>query len=444
MGELSRSQKASVDKGGTNQGEQRRQAAQERAHRIRALLAEHVSYRESCVNLVAAENVLSPDARALLGSELVHRYADYTGRDLRARRYLGTRFIVGLEEEVHALLRELFRVAYVEPRALSGHVAGAASVMAFTHPGDVVLELDSPSGGHRIAEKLNATHYAQLDVRPLPFDPVGYTVDPGRTIELAHRVRPRVIILGSSLFLFPHPVAEIASGLADLQDTLLCYDASHVLGLIAGGQFQDPLSEGAALMWASTHKSFPGPPGGLVMTQREGLINSVSEAIYPGLVTNHHPGRMPALGLAAAEMIVHGRAYAAAIVRNAKRLGAELAARDVPVVGAARGYTQSHTLVLATASFGSSAELGARLEEAGMITTPAKVPPELGASAIRLGLQELTRKGAVADDMPLIAGFIADVLTKRRRAEDVRLETRELATSFSRIRYTLNDPSPGD
>jgi glycine hydroxymethyltransferase len=336
MEEVSRSQTASADKDSANKEEQGRHAALERAHRIRELLAEHVSYRESCLNLVAAENVLSPDARALLSSELVHRYADYTGRDLRARRYLGTRFIVGLEEEVHALLRELFRVAYVEPRALSGHIAGAASVMAFTRPGDVVLELDSPSGGHRIAEKLNATHYAQLDVRPLPFDPVGYTVDPGRTIEIAHRVRPRVIILGSSLFLFPHPVAEIASGLADLQDTLLCYDASHVLGLIAGGQFQDPLSEGAALMWASTHKSFPGPPGGLVMTQREGLINSISEAIYPGLVTNHHPGRMPALGLAAAEMIVHGRAYAAAIVSRA------CGARCARCRGSTRLHAESH------------------------------------------------------------------------------------------------------
>ena len=261
-----------------------------RAQRVLELVAAHETWRGDCLNLVAAENVMSDAARRLLGSELAHRYGDYVGRDLHARKYFGTRYIVQIEEELDALLRELFDVAYVEPRPLSGHIAGAATILAFTRPGDVVFELDGTSGGHRLAEKLNATHYAALQVHGLPFDPVAYNVDVDQTVDLAHRLHPRLIILGSSLFLFPHPVAELASALRDLPDTLLAYDASHVLGLIAGGGFQDPLGEGAAIVWASTHKSFPraagrachGPVGGAHPPRERGDLSRARHQSPPG------------------------------------------------------------------------------------------------------------------------------------------------------------------
>ncbi len=418
-------------------------ACQARAQRILGLVAAHEAWRGDCLNLVAAENVMSDAARRLMGSELVHRYGDYVGRDLTARKYFGTRYIVRIEEELDALLRDLFQVAYVEPRPLSGHIAGAATIMAFTKPGDVVLELDGTSGGHRLAEKLNATHYAALQVHSLPFDPVAYNLDLDQTVDLAHRLHPRMIILGSSLFLFPHPVAELASALRDLPDTLLAYDASHVLGLIAGDVFQDPIREGAALVWASTHKSFPGPPGGLVMTQSEELIRRASDAVYPGLVTNHHPGRLPALALACAEMLAFGPAYAAAIVANARRLATELAARDIPVVGASAGFTRSHTVVLQVGAFGEASTVGRRLETAGIITTASRLPPALGGAAIRLGLQEATRRGMVPDEMSVMATLIADVIAGRRPPERVQPEAQALAAAHRAVGYAFADLPSG-
>jgi glycine hydroxymethyltransferase len=406
---------------------------------LRGLLESHEQYRRNCLNLVAAENVMSPQARAALSSEMVDRYGDYVGRDLRARKYRGTRYMVAIEEEVHAILRTLFRAEYVEPRPLSGHIAGAAAILAFTKPGDLVFELDSPGGGHRLAEKLNAVHHAYLRVHPLPMDIRSYSVDAARTIELAHELHPRMIILGSSLFLFPHPVREIAAGLADLPETMLVYDASHVLGLIAGSQFQDPLREGAAVVWSSTHKTFPGPPGGLIMTQDADLIERASSAVYPGLVTNHVPGRMPALGIAASEMLLHGPKYAATIVANARRLGAELDALGVPVVGAALGYSQSHTLLLPVAGRGTGSEIAAVLEEAGIITTSSKLPPEMGTEGIRLGLQEITRRGAGPEDMPRIGGLLADVLLSRRSATAVQADVRNFVADFPTTRYTLEE-----
>lgn len=407
------------------------------ARRLVELVAEHETWRASCLNLVAAENVMSPAARALLDSDLASRYGDYVGRDLRARKYFGTSVMVEIEELVGVLLRRLFDAEFVEARPLSGHVAGVGAVLALTEPGDVVLELDSPGGGHRIAEKLNATHHARLEVLPLPFDPGQYAVDLERTVELTRARRPRMVILGSSLFLFPHPVAALVAALADQPETVIAYDASHVLGLIAGHRFQDPLREGAGLVWASTHKIFPGPPGGLVLTQSAEIIERIVPAIYPGLVTNHNPGRMPSLGLAAAEMLAFGEAYADAIIANARRLGEEIDRRGVPVVARERGYTSSHTLLLPVAAFGAGREVGQRLEAAGIITTASRLPAALGDDGIRLGLQELTRRGATPDDMPAVAELIADTVTRRRAPEAVRERARELAVGFDRIGFTF-------
>jgi glycine hydroxymethyltransferase len=409
----------------------------ETARRLEGLVAEHEAFRASCLNLVAAENVMSPRARALLDSDLSSRYGDYVGRDPAARKYFGTAVMVEIEALVDALLRRLFDAPFIEARALSGHVAGSAAVLALTEPGDVVLELDSPGGGHRIAEKLNATHHARLDVRSLPFDPVEYTVDVHATVEVVRALRPRMVILGSSLFLFPHPLRALATALEDQAETVIAYDASHVLGLMAGHRFQDPLREGAPLVWASTHKIFPGPPGGLVMSTSDALMDRIAPAVYPGLVTNHNPGRMPALGYAAAEMLAFGEAYSDAIVANARRLGAEVDARGVPVVARERGYTASHTLLLAVAAFGTAREVGMRLEAAGVVTTATRLPPSLGGAGIRLGLQELTRRGATPDDMPDVAGAIADAVLGRRPVEMVRSRTRDLAARFARVGFTF-------
>jgi glycine/serine hydroxymethyltransferase len=176
------------------------------------------------------------------------------------------------------------------------------------------------------------------------------------------------------------------------------------------------------------------------MGRSEEVIARVVPAIYPGLVTNHNPGRMPALGVAAAEMLAYGDAYADLIIANARRLAIEIDRRDVPVVARERGYTASHTVLLAVAALGTAREVGERLEAAGIITTATRLPPAHGDAGIRLGLAELTRRGATPDDMPEIAALIADVATRRRAPDAVRPRTRELAATFLRIGFAF-DPA---
>jgi glycine hydroxymethyltransferase len=406
---------------------------------VRRLLAEHEEWRGGCLNLIASENVLSPAVNSVLASDLVGRYADYTGRDLTARRYRGTRHIAEIESIANALACQLFGAAFTELRPLSGHVAGAAVILALCEPGDVILEVGPEGGSHREATKATASALTPVEVRFLPFDASHFNVDAAAAISQIEELQPRLVILGSSNFLFPHPVRELAEALHATPRGLLIYDASHVLGLMAGGRFQQPLREGADLVYGSTHKTFPGPQGGIILSDREDLMQRVSAVVYPGLVTNHHPFRMPALTLALEEMRIWGDEYAAQVIANSQRLGAALGERGIEVVGAKEGYTESHTLLLQVGRFGSGGEVARRLEDARIITTAAHLPAVWGTEGIRIGTQEITRRGAQKPQMDLVADLISAAVQRQEPVEQLASRVTELAGSLQIVSFTWQE-----
>ena len=179
-------------------------------NKILTILERHEAWRASNLNLVASENAMSPLARSVLSSDLAQRYGDYTGRDLRARRYLGTEFITELEVEVERLACEVFRTQFVELRPLSGHIAGNCVIMSLCRSGDLVLELSRHDGGHRVATKFAQAPLIDIRVEFLPFDDAAFNVDVQQTIEYVRERRPRLILVGASNFLFPIPLAELA------------------------------------------------------------------------------------------------------------------------------------------------------------------------------------------------------------------------------------------
>ena len=390
------------------------------------LVTAHEQWRGGCLNLVASENIHSPLLGRLLASDLSGRYGDYSGRDLRRRRYQGTRYITEIEELADRLARSMFGARYVELRPLSGHLAAVAAILALARPGDMVLEVDRNGGGHRTAGKLSASTHFPLVVRGLPFDPHEHTVDAERTVALMRELRPRLVILGSSTFLFPHPVSAVADAARELGETVVIYDGAHVLGLIAAGRFQAPLAEGAHLLVSSTHKVFPGPQGGLILSDDETLITEISEAVHPGLVANHHLAHVAALAAALVEMRETGDAYARRTIENAQALGAALAERGASVVGAHRGYTQSHTVVIRPPSGQDAALAADQLEAAGIITTVCALDASLGGAGLRLGVQEITRMGATPPVIDDVADLIAEVLIRRRPPEGITPKVRRL------------------
>lgn len=404
--------------------------------RLEHLVGEHEKWRSECINLIASENVQSPLVKRYLSGDLVQRYADYVGRDLSARKYQGTRWVEEIEAFVAQLATELYGAKYAELRTISGHLAGAAVIMALTKPGDVILELSRDLGSHRMAHKLGLTSAMPLDVRFLPYDPQIYNLDVAQTIDMIRDVSPRMIILGSSNFLFPHPVRGLAEALGPGSETILVYDASHVFGLIGGKRFQDPLAEGADIVFGSSHKTLPGPQGGLVLSNNLAYMEKIAQAVSPALVTNHHLFRLPALGMALLELKEWGETYADQTIANAQRLGAAIQARGVGVVSRDGHFTESHTLLLKVAPFGTGQQIALRLEKANIIVNAAHLPPELGTEGIRLGVQEITRLGAKEDDMEPLAELIGDVIAGMRSPESCLPRAREFAGRLSTVRFT--------
>lgn len=405
--------------------------------KIRALLSAHNQWRSSTLNLIASENLHSPLVRAALDSDLLSRYASYQDRDLASRKYCGGKFVVEIEQIVYGQVLRVFHTKYAELRPISGHMAGLAVIAALCRAGDVLLELGRDGGGHRQATRQNLTNLIPLDIDFIPFDGNRYNIDLKATKELIIKRKPQAIILGSSSFLFPHPVREIKDILLKTSpQTLLIYDASHVMGFLGAGEFQDPLTEGADVVFGSTHKTLPGPQGGIVFTDQPDLIEKISTAVYPALVTSHHVYRMPALGLALAEIEKFGKSYVKQIVTNAQALGDELAERGISCVNVDGKYTLSHTLLIKVAEFGRGTEVADILEQVDIIAGKTTLPNVHGTEGIRIGVQEITRRGAKEDHMPIVAGLISDAIRRKAKAEKLISRVHEFTKSLGPIQFT--------
>jgi len=393
---------------------------------------EHHSYRSRCINLIASENIASPLVRKLLSTDLGHRYAIGF---LYTRMYRGCKYVDLIEALTGYLLRSLFRAEHVNYIPISGTLANLIMINALTKPGDSIMALSVMDGGHSSFRECSLVH--GVSMIPLPFDQEAYNIDVDGAEKLIRRVKPRIILLGASDILFPHPIRELAS-VAKEEGCILAYDGAHVLGLIAGGRFQDPLREGADVVTGSTHKTFFGPQGGIILCRRD-----YSEAIDHSawqLVNNHHINRVAALAAATCEMQAFGASYADQVIANAKRLAEMLYNEGIRVLCSDRGFTESHQVIIDVGK-GRANGISSKLEEANIIANPMPMPwdeDEEDASGIRLGVQEVTRLGMREDCMDEIARLIADVVLNRRSPSEVRYSTELLTENYQRIHFCFN------
>jgi Glycine/serine hydroxymethyltransferase len=416
--------------------------------KARRIVSEQNEWRgKKTLNLIASENVMSQGAASVYNSDFEHRYAE---GEIGERYYEGTRYVDQVEALLDEALKKLFKCAYVNYKPISGAQANLAVFYAYAKPGDSVMSLDVPSGGHISYREFGAAGCRGLNVHDIPFNPSKLEVV---LEELRNKVRQvrdklRIVTLGGSLFLFPHPVREIATILreeAPDQDVVVHYDAAHVLGLIAGGVFQDPLREGANIISSSTHKTFPGPQGGLILA--EGLtdkkISAIRKSIFPGLVSNHHLHRLPALLYTTAEMIAFGHQYALQTVRNAKRLAKALDELGFKVLGKEKGYTESHQVAFDASPIGGGTYVATRLAEANIIVNKNLLPGEnsknsKNPSGIRIGVQEITRYGMKEEEMERVAQMMSEVILSKTEPSRVAIEVEKLRAEFPHIGYTFD------
>jgi len=312
---------------------------------------------------------------------------------------------------------------------------------ALAQPGDTVMTAAQPFGGHSSNRADGPAGTRGLNIVDVPFDPVELEVDLDAFAAIARQVKPKLVVMGMSMTLFPLPVRRMSEIIAEWGGQFI-FDGAHQAGLIAGGKFQDPLNEGAAALTGSAGKTFSGPQSGMIMWNDPALTKPLTDAIFPALVATHQVNRVAALAVAAAEMIEYGSVYMAQIVKNAQALGRALAERGIPMVAAGRGFTRTHQVIADVKQFGGGLEVAHRLAEASLITNKNLIPgdgPEDWdrPSGLRLGTIEVTRLGWLEAEMGTIADLMARVLVEgedpavvRRDVEDFRLPYQDFYYNF--------------
>ncbi len=402
--------------------------------RIEALIGlNNDIHLRDCFNLNPATNVMNPRAEAALARGLGNR---------PSLGHPGDKYEMGLEaiEEIEVIAAELacevFGARHAELRVFSGAMANLYGFMALAAPGDVIIAPPPGIGGHVTHHAAGCAGLYGLVTHAAPVDADGYTVDLDGLAGLARRVRPRIITIGGSLNLFPHPVRAVRA-IADEVGAMVMFDAAHQCGIIAAGQWANPLAEGAHLMTMSTYKSLGGPAGGLIVTNDTAIAERLDRIAYPGMTANFDAGRVAALAITLLDWRTHGAAYGAAMTGLARALATALIAEGVPVFAVGRGATTSHQFAVEAAGFGGGQTAAKRLRRAGFLACGIGLPlPEVPGdlNGLRFGTPELARWGMTGDDMPRLARLIARAL----RADDPAALAAEVAAfrrGFRRLHY---------
>lgn len=377
------------------------------------------------LHLVPSENAMSLAARLPFLTDAVHRYCFASEGENWA--WPGNADLSAIERCAVAGLRELFRARHVNIKPISGINCMAVAVSALAESGGTVFSIGEPDGGHGstrfLTGRLGLTNVA------LPYDRRRYRIDTDQLATLAATVRgPKLVYLDQFMCLFPHNLGAVRAAVGP--ETLIHYDGSHVMGLIAGGQFQDPLAEGADSLGGSTHKSLPGPHKGILLTNAEHLSRKIDEHASHW-VSQHHPADVAALAITVADLRNGGQDYAARTVRNAQHLGHALTERGFTVCAADQGFTRSHQLWIDINPVIDPFEASQALLEAGIVVNAIDVPYLPAGTGLRLGVQEITRLGMGAEAMDQLADIWRNLLIRRENPRRVTAEVQELRQRYA-------------
>ncbi len=408
-------------------------AAAEEIHRL--VQENHSIHDRDCLNLNPATNIMNPRAEALLSARLGSR---------ASLGYPGEKYEMGLEaiEQIEVAAAELaarvFDADYAEVRVPSGAIANLYAFMAICEPGDTIIAPPATIGGHVTHHAAGAAGMYRLKTIAAPVAADGYTVDVDALRALAHQVHPKLITIGGSLNLHPHPVPDIRS-VADEVGAKVLFDAAHLCGMIAGRAWPNPLAQGAHLMTMSTYKSLGGPAGGLIVSNDAELAEKLDAIAYPGLTANFDAGKTAALAITMLDWKVAGSAYAAMMIDTAHRLAAELSTRGVPIFTTEHGTTRSHQFAVLAKTFGGGQTAAKRLRAANLLACGIGLPVEAvegDLNGLRIGTPEVARLGMTPADMPALAGFIASALDETADLPALAREVTAWRSGFTGVHFT--------
>ncbi|NVK30771.1 MAG: aminotransferase class I/II-fold pyridoxal phosphate-dependent enzyme [Gammaproteobacteria bacterium] len=405
--------------------------------RIAELAAESRDIHErQCINLNPATNIMNPRAEALLSSGLGTRPSLGHPGD---KYEMGLEAMEQIELAAQALANEIFGSQFAEIRVASGALANLYCFMATCKPGDTIIVPPPSIGGHVTHDTAGAAGLFGLNIHYAPIDPSRYTIDLDALRSQAATLNPKLITIGGSLNLMPHPVGEIRR-IADDVGAWLLFDAAHQCGLIAGKYWPNPLQEGAHLMTMSTYKSLGGPPSGLIVSNNAELMAQIDAIAFPGLTANFDAAKSAALAVTLLDWRDFGQAYATTMVSVAQALAQALKSEGLPVfeLPSTRDAGDSHQFALTAHDFGGGQHMAKALRDCNILSCGIGLPldPVDGdMNGLRLGTPEIVRTGMTAQDMPTLASLIADALLKRRDNRQIAHDVTELRQGFRQLHF---------
>ncbi|UCC33485.1 MAG: serine hydroxymethyltransferase [Candidatus Bathyarchaeota archaeon] len=414
------------------------------------LLRQHHEWFRKAIPLIASENVPSSGVREALVSDFGNRYAEgWPGE----RVYAGCTYIDEVELVCIELMKKLFQAEFVDVRPISGVVANLVLYTAFTNPGDVMMALSIPCGGHismgkkKLGGTAGAVHDLAVEYLALDYDELNLDVE--KTKKRVERLLdkgtpPKLVVFGGSVLPFPHPIEELADFFKKVGATV-AYDAAHVAGLIACGCFQDPLREGADVVTLSTHKTLFGPQHGGVLSW-EKHADKIRRATFPGMVSNHHLHAVAGVAIASAEMLEFGKEYGRQVIKNSKALGQALYERGFNVLAEHKGFTESHVLLADITKHGDGGTIEGQLENANIILNRNLLPWDIKEGrhfmhpgGIRMGTSEVTRLGMRESQMAEVAEFMKRVIIDKEDVDKVKDDVAEFRKDYQKVHYCFED-----
>jgi glycine hydroxymethyltransferase len=386
------------------------------ANQIEALAEKNRQIHErDCFNLNPATNVMNPRAEALLSSGIGTR---------PSLGYPGDKYEMGLEaiEQIEVICAELcaevFQAKYAEIRVPSGAIANLYAFMALCQPGDDIIVPPASIGGHVTHHQAGCAGLFGLNIHHAPVLADGYTVDVDGLAKLAQQVCPKLITIGGSLNLAPHPVQQIAEIAKDVGARTL-FDAAHQCGIIAGRAWDNPLTQGADIM------------------NDAGIAETLDHIAFPGMTANFDAAKSAALAIVMLDWRDHGQTYAKAMVDTAQALAAEMQKLGMHVFETSAGPTLSHQFAICAAGYSGGQAASKTLRQAGFLACGIGLPIEAvegDMNGLRIGTPELVRWGMTPEDMPRLAQLINDALRANdpaSMAEDVA----EWRSEFDSLHY---------
>jgi len=399
------------------------------------LCGEHSATFTHSLDLVASHGLLSPQARAMMSTGLVSKFCPPGFTNFPGDRdHTGSFWIDQVETVAMELAKRLFKVRYVELRPQSGAVANEVTIAALCSRRDTIMAQSRFHGGHPSTRESSYGGLMDLNYVDIPFNEQDHAIDLDKAEATISQTKPELVVIGSAFIRFPYPVRELKR-MAERVGSRILYDGAHALGLMAGSQYQNPITEGADVVTGSTQKTLCGPIGGIIITNSGEVARAVRDATNR-FVCSYLNYSIGALAVTFAEMLHFGLEYARNVVRNAQALASALNEQGFTVLGKEQGFTQTHIILFDLKT--DAEEAVRRLETAGIFATRKSSGRAPSCTGIRLGTTSVTRRGMGTREMNEIATFIRRILIDGEKPTQVAKNVADLAHAFNRVQYCFD------